>query len=118
MTQEEAKDYVLTHLPCTMKGIVSLFDLYFHGTVTLEKLVGLQARTLGCAKLVFHLKFQAEVMAEAHPMPQFKHLIKCFRAWCAFHNFKIEREGFDVEVFGNYIVWIKPPVEIKEDRRG
>jgi hypothetical protein len=79
MTQEEAKDYVLTHLPCTMKGIVSLFDLYFHGTVTLEKLVGLQARTLGCAKLVFHLKFQAEVMAEAHPMPQFKHLIKCFQ---------------------------------------
>lgn len=118
MTQEEAKDYVITHMPCTMKGIVTLFDTYFHGTVTLDKLVGTNPKLLGYNTLVFYLKFPADIMAEAHPMPQLKFLLKCFRAWCAFHEFKIVRDGFDVEVFGQYIFWIKPPIEIKEDRRG
>lgn len=116
MTTDEAKDYVLTHLPCSMKGIVTLFDAYFQGAVKLEKLVGMAPKFLGYNKLVFYLKFKDAIMAGIHPMSQFKELMKCFRAWAAFHDFKIEREDFDVEAFGLYVVWIKPPIEIKEDR--
>jgi hypothetical protein len=116
MTQEEAKEYVMTHLPCTMKGVVTLFDTYFHGTVTLDRLVGLNPRTLGYGRLVFYLKFDSNVMSEGHPMTKLTTYLKCFHAWAAFHNFKIERENFEREVFGGYIFWVIPPVEIKEDR--
>jgi hypothetical protein len=118
MTQEEAKEYVMTHVPCTMTGIVTLFDTYFHGTVKLEKLVGMNAKLLGYNRLVFYMQFPADIIAEAHPMPQLKFLLKCFRAWCAYHDFKIDKEGFDGEAFGLYVAWVKPAIEIKEDRRG
>jgi hypothetical protein len=117
MTQEEAKEYVMTHLPCSMTGVVTLFDTYFHGTVKLEKLVGMAPKFLGYNTLVFYLKFDADVMAEKHPMPKHKELMRCFRLWCAYHDFKIHREGWDGESFGQYMVWTKTPVEIKEDRR-
>jgi hypothetical protein len=117
MTSEEAKEYVMTHLPCSMKGVVTLFDTYFHGTVKLEKLVGMAPKFLGYNTLVFYLQFDPDTVAEIHPMPRFQELIKCFRAWAAFHDFKITREGWDVEVLGQYIVWVKTPIEIKEDRR-
>jgi hypothetical protein len=113
MTQEEAKEYVMTHLPCSMKGIVTLFDTYFHGTVKLEKLVGMAPKFLGYNKLVFYLHFTGEAMLASN----LKDLINCFRAWCAYHDFKIEREGWDVEEHRQYIVWVKTPIEIKEDRR-
>jgi hypothetical protein len=116
MTTEEAKDYVMTHLPCSMKGVVTLFDTYFHGTVKLEKLVGMAPKFLGYNTLVFYLRFSADAIAEPQPMPRFNGLMHCFRSWAAYHDFKIKREGFDVENLGLYIVWIKPPIEIKEDR--
>lgn len=128
MTTEEAKDYVMTHLPCTMKGIVTLFDTYFHGAVRLEKLVGLAPKFLGYNKLVFYLRFDylhfdSDTTAERHPMPRFRELMRCFRAWAAFHSFVIVREDFMIvgagggsKSYGHYVVWIKPPIEIKEDR--
>jgi hypothetical protein len=117
MTAEEAKEYVMTHLPCSMKGVVTLFDTYFHGTVKLEKLIGTAPKFIGYNQLIFYLRFDADIMGEKHPMPRFQALITCFRAWAAFHDFKIHREGWDVEDFGMYLVWVKPPIEIKEDRR-
>jgi hypothetical protein len=114
MTQEDAKEYVMTHLPCTMTGVVAIFDAYFHGTVVVEKLVGMNARTLGYAKLVFYLRIPTYVDATKHK-PTF--LITCFHQWCAFHDFAVERSGFSKEPFGEYVAWIKPAIEIKEDRR-
>jgi hypothetical protein len=114
VTKEEAKDYVMTHLPCTIKGVEAIFDTYFHGTVKLQKLVGLTPQPLGYSTLVFYLEFNMSGIVEEVALPHFKSLMRCFRAWAAYHSFKIEREGFGTE--GNYVVWTKPHIEIKEDR--
>lgn len=115
MTTEEAKEYAITHLPCTMTGVVALFDLYFKGVVVIDKLVGMNVKLMGYNRLVFCLTFPLDAIQECHPQPKLTRLVDCFKAWCAFHNFTIEKETIDRHTL-QPIYWVVPPIEIKEDR--
>lgn len=120
MTLEEAKDYVLTHQPCTVLGVIALFDLYFKGWLSLDKLTGLRPGVFGYRTLVFCLKFPAEVEAESHPMPKAKELHSHLLFWFSRHEFKVKKVDKEFAVAGipsTRTYWVDSACEIKEDRQ-
>jgi hypothetical protein len=114
MTQEEAKDYVLSHLPCTTTGVVALFDEHFKGIVKINSLLGLSSRFLGYTKLVLTLSFPF-VDDPNTPANTRKNLEANLQWWLKKHDFKVIKREFDNNTLED-VLWIEPPIEIKEDR--
>jgi hypothetical protein len=111
LTPAEAKEYTLSHLPCTMRAVTELFKLDLEGHVYLDQIVGMRPSGLGYKTLVFYFRpyqHSPETVAKVYPY---------IKWW-----FENKLNGIVGPVTRGEITyqvwWVQVPIEIKEDRDG
>lgn len=111
----QAKDYALHNLPCAMTQLIAMITDRLMGYINVDKVVGLNAESIGYTRIVFYVSMPSKAMPNQQPnLMEIKEAIVAMRWWLKEHNFRTLHETI-VDVY-TYIWWTAPPVEIKEDR--